>query len=76
MTEIERLKHLKLVLRIVGLFGIFGFYPITVVWPSGWAWSSACSRISGILSERCVLWLVPTWNLPTQCQSLQAAVRP
>ena len=36
---------------------------------------SACSRISGILSELCELWLVPTWNLPTRCQSLQQTVR-
>src|SRR3954471_8472326 len=30
MTEIERLKHLKLALRIVGVIAIFGFYPLTV----------------------------------------------
>src|SRR4051812_41700073 len=44
MTEIERLKHLKLVLRIVGIIATFGFYPLTVVWPSGWAWSSGRSE--------------------------------
>ena len=43
MTEIERLKHLKLALRIVGVFAIFGFYPLTIYWPSGWAWSSGRS---------------------------------
>jgi len=44
MTEIERRKHLRLALRIVGAFAIFGFYPLTVVWPSGWAWSSGASE--------------------------------
>ena len=44
MTEIERLKHLKLALRIVGVIAIFGFYPLTVFWPSGWAWSSGRSE--------------------------------
>jgi hypothetical protein len=28
------------VLLVVGLFCIFGFWPLTVVWPSGWAWHS------------------------------------
>ena len=44
MTEIERLKHLKLALRIVGSIAIFGFYPLTVFWPSGWAWASGRSE--------------------------------
>src|SRR3954467_15830854 len=44
MTEIERLKHLKLALRIVGVIAIFGFYPLTVFWPSGWAWSAGRSE--------------------------------
>jgi len=39
MTDIERLTYLKLALRIVGIIAIFGFYPLTVFWPSGWAWS-------------------------------------
>src|SRR6185436_5169654 len=44
MTDIERLKHLKLALRIVGVIAIFGFYPLTVFWPSGWSWSSGRSE--------------------------------
>ena len=35
MTETERLKHLKLRLRIFGVIAILGFYPLTVFWPSG-----------------------------------------
>src|SRR5256885_11527301 len=44
MTEIERLNHLKLALRIVGAIAVFGFYPLTVFWPLGWAWSSGRSE--------------------------------
>lgn len=38
MDEGKRLGYLRLALRIVGLVFIFGVYPLTVVWPSGWAW--------------------------------------
>ena len=39
MTDVERLTYLKLALRVVGVIAIFGIYPLTVLWPSGWAWS-------------------------------------
>lgn len=29
---------LRVVLVITGLMFIFGIYPLTLVWPSGWAW--------------------------------------
>lgn len=38
MTEVDRLRHLRLALRVFGLVFIFGVYPLTVFWPSGWAW--------------------------------------
>lgn len=38
MTEADRLKYLKLALRIFAVVFVFGFYPLTVIWPSGWAW--------------------------------------
>jgi hypothetical protein len=44
MTEIKRLNHVKLALRIVGIVATFGFYPLTVFWPTGWAWSSGRSE--------------------------------
>jgi hypothetical protein len=44
MTEIERSKYLKVALRFVGVTATFGFYPLTVFWPSGWAWSSGRSE--------------------------------
>src|SRR5512143_1928512 len=36
--EKDRLTSLRLALRLLGLVFIFGFLPLTVVWPSGWAW--------------------------------------
>jgi hypothetical protein len=44
MSDLERLKYLKVALRIVGIVMIFGFYPLTVFWPSGWSWSSGRSE--------------------------------
>jgi len=38
MSDASRLKLLRIVLVVIGLFAIFGFYPLTIVWPSGWAW--------------------------------------
>jgi hypothetical protein len=40
MTEAQRLKYLRVVLLVVGLVSIFGIWPLTILWPSGWAWHS------------------------------------
>src|SRR5664279_458456 len=44
MSDLERLKYLKIALRVVGIIAVFGFYPLTVFWPSGWSWSSGKSE--------------------------------
>ncbi|MCK6209088.1 hypothetical protein KZX45_00840 [Georgenia sp. EYE_87] len=44
MTDVERLKYLKVALRAVGAFSIFGFYPLSRIWPSGWVWHSGQSE--------------------------------
>ncbi len=44
MTEPNRIKLLKVVLLLVGLFAVVGFYPLTVVWPSGWTWHTGRSE--------------------------------
>jgi hypothetical protein len=44
MPDRERLRYLKLAMRVVGLVALVGFYPLTVLWPSGWAWSSGRSE--------------------------------
>jgi hypothetical protein len=44
MTDVDRLKYLKVALRVVGAFSILGFYPLSLVWPSGWVWHSGQSE--------------------------------
>ena len=43
MAESNRTKYLGIALLIVGLIFIFGIYPLTVVWPSGWSWHTGHS---------------------------------
>jgi MFS superfamily sulfate permease-like transporter len=38
MNEIDRIKYLRLALIVIGIAFIFGLWPLTVFWPSGWAW--------------------------------------
>ena len=38
MTETDRLKYLKLALRVFAAVFVLGVYPLTVLWPSGWSW--------------------------------------
>ena len=40
MTAADRSKFLPLALRVVGLIFTFGIYPLSVLWPAGWAWHS------------------------------------
>jgi hypothetical protein len=40
MTETDRIKYLRIALILVGLTFMFGIYPLSIVWPSGWAWHS------------------------------------
>jgi hypothetical protein len=44
MSGASRLKLLRIALVVLGLFAIFGFYPLTIVWPSGWAWGHGHSH--------------------------------
>ena len=43
MTENNRIKYLRIALVAVGLVFIFGIYPLTIVWPSGWSWHTGPS---------------------------------
>jgi hypothetical protein len=38
IAEPARIKYLRLALQLVGVTFIFGIYPLTLVWPSGWSW--------------------------------------
>jgi hypothetical protein len=36
--ETTRIRYLRIALLLVGLIFTFGIGPLTIVWPSGWAW--------------------------------------
>jgi hypothetical protein len=38
MTEVDRIKYLRVALLVGGVVFIMGLWPLTVIWPSGWAW--------------------------------------
>lgn len=38
MNAADRMKYLKIALVVVGVAFVFAVYPLTIVWPSGWAW--------------------------------------
>jgi len=38
MSADDRMKYLRLSLLVFGLIFLFGVYPLTVLWPAGWAW--------------------------------------
>lgn len=44
MTEADRIKYLRLVVLVVGLIFLFGIYPLSIVWPSGWSWHTGQSE--------------------------------
>lgn len=44
MSAATRLFYLRIALVVVGLTFIFGIYPLTIVWPSGWSWGHGHSH--------------------------------
>jgi len=38
VNDTNRIKYLQLALRIIAVIFTFGIYPLTILWPSGWAW--------------------------------------
>jgi hypothetical protein len=40
MNETTRLKYLRFALQVFGGIFTFAVYPLTILWPSGWAWHS------------------------------------
>lgn len=38
MAPSTRERYLPLALRVVAFIAVFALYPLTVIWPSGWAW--------------------------------------
>ena len=38
MNTEDRVKYLRVALIVFGLVFLVGVYPLTIVWPEGWAW--------------------------------------
>ncbi|MGH8202045.1 MAG: DUF6632 domain-containing protein [Steroidobacteraceae bacterium] len=38
MINTNRVKFLRVALVVAGLIFVVGVYPLTIVWPQGWAW--------------------------------------
>ena len=43
MSDANRLLYLRINLVIIGL-AMLGFYPLSIVWPSGWTWGHGHSH--------------------------------
>ena len=41
MNAEDRVKFLRVALIVFGLIFLLGIYPLTVLWPAGWAWHNA-----------------------------------
>lgn len=44
MNKSIHLRTLRLALTVIGLIFTFAFYPLTLLWPSGWAWHAGQSE--------------------------------
>src|SRR5512135_3577247 len=67
MTDADRIKYLRIALVVVGLIFIFGLWPHTILWPSGWSWhaegrSEYLEMILGIYATLGVFLIVASRN--------------
>jgi hypothetical protein len=73
MAYADRRSYLRIALIVVGLIFIFGVYPLSVLWPSGWAWGHGHSHylvmIMGIYATLGVFLLIASRS-PDQHRSL------
>jgi len=44
MSEANRVLCLRIALIVIGIIFIFGIYPLSIIWPSGWAWGQGHSH--------------------------------
>jgi len=73
MNTATRTGYLQITMRAIGLIFTFGVYPLTRIWPSGWAWHAGQSEyltmIIGIYATLGVFLLI-TSTKPLQHRSL------
>ena len=44
MSDTTRRYYLRIALTVFGVIFIFGIYPLSIVWPSGWIWGQGHSH--------------------------------
>jgi len=66
MTDANRQLYLRIALIVIGLIFIFGFYPLIILWPSGWTWGQGHSHylymIMGVYATLGVFLLIASQN--------------
>jgi hypothetical protein len=66
MNDAARLKALRVALLVVGVIFVVGVYPLTIIWPSGWAWHAGQSEylqmILGIYATLGVFLIIASRN--------------
>ena len=73
MSDANRIFYLRIALIVFGLIFVFGIYPLSLVWPSGWTWGHGYSHylmmIIGIYATLGVFLLIASRN-PDEHRSL------
>ena len=73
MGNATRLKYLRPALQVIAFIFTFAVYPLTIIWPSGWAWHSGGSHylmmIIGIYATLGVFLFIASRN-PLEHRSL------
>jgi hypothetical protein len=67
METNSRIRDLRIALVLIGGFCVVGLYPLTIYWPSGWAWhaeghSLYLQMIIGIYATLGVFLIIAAWN--------------
>jgi hypothetical protein len=66
MSNASRISYLRIALIVTGLAFIFGIYPLSIVWPSGWTWGQGHSHylmmIIGVYATLGVFLLIASQN--------------
>ena len=66
VAQVNGSKYLRIALLLVGLIFIFGIYPLTIIWPSGWSWhpgqSDYLQMILGIYATLGVFLIIASRN--------------
>lgn len=67
MSEEKRIKYLRIALVLAGISFILGIYPLSVLWPSSWAWhtggrSAYLEMIVGVYATLGVFLIIASRN--------------